>query len=455
MRGVDATGGTAGYPRRTDGPTGSPDRTVFPATSSGLRTEHAGDGTSFDIERVRADFPPLGRDVRPGVPLVYLDSAATSLKPAAVVKAVEDYLAEYPANVHRGLHALSERATEAFEDSREKIARFLGVGDSGQVVFTRGTTDAINLVAQSWGQTALQAGDEILLSELEHHANLVPWQMLARARGVVLKFVELTDDGRLELDSLEAAMTGRVRLVAVTGMSNVTGTVPPLGRIIELARSHGARVLIDAAQSLPHARMDVTRLGADFVAFSGHKLFGPTGVGVLYAGRELLESMPPVMGGGNMVVRVSRESAEWNEVPWKFEAGTPPIAEAIGLGAAVEYLGRLDPEEVAAHERSLLLHAHEVLGRVKGLRILGPRDPGQKGAIVSFTLEGVHPHDIAQLLDRHGVAIRAGHHCAMPLHTRLGIPASARASFTLYNTKREVEHLAAALESINALFRRR
>jgi cysteine desulfurase/selenocysteine lyase len=409
----------------------------------------------LDVQKIRADFPPLAREIRPGVPLVYLDSAATSLKPTAVVEAVAGYLADYPANVHRGLHALSERATEAYEGAREKVARFVATEDPAQVVFTRGTTDAINLVAQSWGQSALQCGDEIVLSELEHHANLVPWQMLARSKGLVLKFVELTDDGRLDFDSLEAAMTDRVRLVAVTGMSNVTGAIPPLERIVELARGRNARVLVDAAQSLPHARLDVTRLGADFVAFSAHKLFGPTGVGVLYAKRELLEDMPPAVGGGNMVVRVSRNDAEWNEVPWKFEAGTPPIAEAIGLGAAIDYLGHLDVGELAAHERSLLSYAHEVLGRVDGLRILGPRDLAQKGAIVSFTLDGAHPHDVAQLLDRQGVAIRAGHHCAMPLHTRLGIPASARASFTMYNTEHEVEHLAAALESIKALFRRR
>jgi cysteine desulfurase/selenocysteine lyase len=386
---------------------------------------------------------------------VYFDSAATSLKPAPVVEAVREYMADYPANVHRGLHTLSERATEAFEGARDKVARFLGVEDSSQIVFTRGTTEAINLVAESWGRTALKPGDVILVSELEHHSNLVPWQMLARSRGVVLQYVDLTDDARLDLDSLEAAMTDRVRLVAVTGMSNVTGTIPPLGRIIELARTCGARVLIDAAQSLPHRRLDLGRLGADFVAFSGHKMCGPTGIGVLFGKRELLEAMPPIMGGGSMVVRVNREWAEWNEVPWKFEAGTPPIAEAIGLGAAVDYLSQFSAEELAAHERALLLHVHDLLARVEGLRIIGPASPEHKGAIVSFTLEGAHPHDVAQLLDRHGIAIRAGHHCAMPLHTRLGLPASARASFFLYNTKAEVEHLARALDSVKKIFRRR
>jgi cysteine desulfurase/selenocysteine lyase len=422
------------------------------ADSSDALTSHL--NASFDVQRIRADFPALKQEVSPGVPLVYLDSAATSLKPAMVVDAVNDYLANYSANVHRGLHSLSERATEAYEGAREKVARFLGADDPAQIVFTRGTTEAINLVAQSWGRTALNPGDVILVSELEHHSNLVPWQMRVRDAGAVLKYVDLTEDCQLDSDSLEAAMTERVRLVAVTGMSNVTGTMPPLERIIELARKSGARVLIDAAQSLPHHRLDVRRLDADFVAFSGHKMCGPTGIGVLYAKRELLEAMPPVMGGGSMVVRVDRHAAEWNEVPWKFEAGTPPIAEAIGLGAAVDYLGGLAPEQVASHERMLLAHAHQVLGQIKGLRIHGPTSLDEKGAIVSFTLEGTHPHDVAQLLDRPGVAIRAGHHCAMPLHTWLGIPASARASFFLYNTVNEVEHLAQAIERVKKLLRR-
>jgi cysteine desulfurase/selenocysteine lyase len=295
----------------------------------------------------------------------------------------------------------------------------------------------------------------ILVSELEHHSNLVPWQMLARNHGVVLRFIELANDAQLDLDSLEELMSPRVRLVAVTAMSNVTGTIPPLRRIIGLAHAHGARVLIDAAQSLAHHRLDVSRLDADFVAFSGHKMYGPTGIGVLYGKRELLEEMPPVVGGGSMVVRVDRQGAEWNEIPWKFEAGTPPIAEAIGLGAAIDYLGQYPHKDVDAHERGLLRYAHDVLSRIDGLRILGPTSLDHKGTIVGFILENTHPHDLAQLLDRHGIAIRAGHHCAMPLHTRLGIPASARASFSLYNTRSEVEHLAQAIDSVKKLLRRR
>jgi cysteine desulfurase / selenocysteine lyase len=417
-----------------------------------VAADHAG---RFDVEEVRAAFPALRQEVSPGVPLIYLDSAATSLKPQQVVQAVLDYMTIYPANVHRGLHTLSERATEAFEGVRDKTARLLGVEDSGQIIFTRGTTEAINLVAQSWGRAELKPGDAIVLSELEHHSNLVPWQMLARERGVELKYVELTDDARLDLDALEAALTDRVRLVAVTGMSNVTGTIPPLERIVEMVHARGARVLVDAAQSLPHHRLNLGRLGVDFVAFSGHKLFGPTGIGVLYGKRELLEAMPPVSFGGSMVVRVDRQRAEWNEIPWKFEAGTPPIAEAIGLGAAIDYLSQFSAQELADHERGLLTHAHDVLGQIASLRILGPADPEQKGAIVSFTMEGTHPHDLAQLLDRHGIAIRAGHHCAMPLHVRLGIPASARASFSMYNTIAEIDRLGVALESIRLLFRRR
>jgi cysteine desulfurase/selenocysteine lyase len=410
--------------------------------------------TSFDVHAVRVDFPALDQAVAPGIPLIYLDSAATSLKPRPVVEAVAEYLAMYPANVHRGLHTLSERATEAFEGAREKIARWLGTDDAGQVIFTRGTTEAINLVAQSWGRTHLQPGEAIVLSELEHHSNLVPWQLLARERGLELRFIPLTDDARLDTVTLEATMSGKVGLLAVTGMSNVTGTIPPLEDLIALAHRCGALVLIDAAQSLPHRRLDLGRLGPDFVAFSGHKLCGPTGIGVLYGKRELLEAMPPSTGGGNMVVRVERERSDWNEIPWKFEAGTPPIAEAIGLGAAIDYLAQFVPADLAAHEQGLLTHAQEVLGRIKGLRILGPMSPSCQGAIVSFTVDGTHPHDLAQLLDRHGIAIRAGHHCAMPLHRRLGIPASARASLYLYNTHDEVDRLAEALESVKTLLRR-
>jgi cysteine desulfurase/selenocysteine lyase len=413
----------------------------------------AAEADLFNPGEVRRDFPCLGTQLRAGVPLVYLDSAATSLKPWPVIRAVQSYDADYPANVHRGLHTLSERATAAYESARARVARFIGAADPAQVVFTRGTTEAINLAAQSWGGTFLRPGDEVVLSVLEHHSNLVPWQMLARRIGLALRFADVTDDGRLELDSFERQLSDRTRLVAITAMSNVLGTIPPLEEVIDRAHRRGALVLLDAAQAMAHLPVDVTALGADFVAFSGHKMCGPTGVGVLYAQREHLEAMPPVIGGGSMVVRVGRDEAEWNEVPWKFEAGTPPIAQAIGLGAAVDYLSRFDRPALWAHERALTAYAHRVLTALAGVRLLGP-EPGQKGGIVAFTVAGVHPHDLAQLVDRDGVAIRAGHHCAMPLHDRLGVAASARASFSLYNTAAEIDRLAEAIERAQRVFRR-
>jgi cysteine desulfurase/selenocysteine lyase len=409
----------------------------------------------LDIDAIRADFPALGQEVHPDIPLVYLDSAATNLKPWPVIRAVQDYDANYPASVHRALHTLSERATQAYESARIRVQRFIGAGDPAEVIFTHGTTESINLVARSWGGTFLEPGDEILLTILEHHANLVPWQMLAQRRGLALKFADMTGDGQLDLESFHQQLSERVRLVAVTAMSNVLGTIPPLVEVIERAHRQGALVLIDAAQGMSPAPLDVTKLDADFVAFSGHKLCGPTGVGVLYAKREHLEAMPPIMGGGHMVVRVDRHGAEWNEVPWKFEAGTPPIAQAIGLGAAVDYLAGFDQSALLAHEQGLACHAERVLSRVAGVRLLGPDpDYAAKGAIVSFLVEGVHPHDLAQLLDRDGIAIRAGHHCAMPLHQRLGVAASARASFALYNTIAEVDQLAEGIERAKSTLRR-
>lgn len=406
------------------------------------------------VEEARDDFPPLQREIRPGVPLVYLDSAATSLKPRAVIEAVEGYLAEYPANVHRGLHALSERATEAYESARETVARFVGAAESAEIVFTRGTTEAVNLVAHGWGRTILKPGDEIVLTLLEHHSNWVPWQMTARATGAVLKFVDITDDGHLDLDAYHRLLeSGRVKLVAVTGMSNVLGTIPPVKAMIASAHAHGALALVDGAQSMPHLETSVARLDADFLAFSAHKMGGPTGVGALYGRRALLEAMEPMLGGGSMIGRVTTTDVTWNEIPWKFEAGTPPIAEVIGFAAAIEYLGQFDLNELLAHERWLTAEAHRVLGEVGGVRILGP-GPAEKGGIVSFTVEGVHPHDLAQLVDRDGVAIRAGHHCAMPLHERLGLTASARASLYLYNNVDDVRALAVSIDRARRLFTR-
>lgn len=410
----------------------------------------------LDVSKIRAEFPALDQEVHPGVALRYFDSAATALKPRTVIQAVDDYFSTYSGNVHRGLHVLSERATEAFEHAREKVARHLGVADAGQIIFTKGTTESINLAARSWGRLALQPGDVIVLSELEHHANLVPWQMIARERGATLRYVDLTDDLEWDLDSYDRLLAdGRVKMVAVTGMSNVTGGRPQVEEIIRRARDAGARTLIDAAQSLAHDRLDVEKLGVDFAAFSGHKVFGPTGIGVLYGKLALLEKMEPIIGGGSMVSRVTRETAEWTDVPNKFEGGTPPIAEVIGLGVAIDFIESLDADAVAQHERRLLRHAHEVLGAIDGMRILGTGDPERKGPIVGFTLEGTHPHDLSQLLDRFGVAVRAGHHCAMPLHDRIGIPASARASLALYNTTDEIDHLGRSLEKIKSMLVRR
>ena len=443
----------AGSPRETTRPSRSRARSeAAPCGPDGANCrEEPGDPT-FDVEAARTEFPALVRDIRPGVSLVYLDSAATALKPWPVIRAVREYDVDYPASVHRGLHALSERATLAYESARERVARFIGASDPACVIFTRGTTESINLAAQSWGGTFLEPGDELLLTLLEHHSNLVPWQMLARERGLTLRFADVTDDGRLDLESFERQLTGRVRLVAITAASNVLGTVPPLEDIAARARELGARILVDAAQAVAHRPIDVETLGVDFLAFSGHKMYGPTGVGVLYARREHLEAMPPMFGGGSMVLRVDRDGAEWNELPWKFEAGTPPIAQAIGLGAAVDFLERFDR---SAYEEALTRHAYRVLSGIDGVRLLGPdpRDEPRAG-IISFLVDGVHPHDLAQLLDRDGVAIRAGHHCAMPLHHRLGLAASARASFAMYNTVADVDRLAGAIERAKWTLRR-
>jgi len=425
----------------------------LPKAVAGVVPSRGHGSAAFDPEMVREDFPPLSWELRPGIPLVYLDSAATSLKPWPVIRAIDEYLATYPANVHRGLHTMSERATEAFELARQKVAHFIGAADSSEVVFTHGTTESINLVAQAWGRTFLKEGDEIILSVLEHHSNIVPWQMLAQQVGAVLKFVDMTDDGRLDFDSYEEQLSDKVRLVAVTGMSNVLGSIPPVHEMVERAHRVGAVVVVDGAQSVPHLPIDVASLDADFLAFSAHKMCGPTGVGVLYGKREHLEAMPPLMGGGNMILRVDRSSSEWNDVPWKFEAGTPAIAEAIGLGAAVDYLEQFDRDALLAHERKLTWHAHRALENVSGVRVLGPA-PWQKGGIVSFSVAGVHPHDLAQLLDREGVAIRAGHHCAMPLHEQMHLPASARVSFSLYNTVEEIDILVHAIEVAKRVFRR-
>ena len=402
-------------------------------------------------ELIRQDFPILQRTVASGAPLVYLDNAASSQKPVAVIQAMDDYYRRYNANVHRGVHTLSEEATAAFEGAREKVARFIHAPHSRQVIFTRGATESINLVAHTWGRANLRPGDEVLITEMEHHANIVPWQILRDQLGFTLRYVPVTDQGLLDLDALDTLLTERTKLFCFVHASNVVGTINPVQYLVQRARAVGATVLIDGAQSVPHMAVDVQALDADFFAFSSHKLCGPTGIGVLYGKRDLLEAMPPFMGGGDMIREVTMAGSKWNSLPYKFEAGTPAIAEGIGLGAAVDYLQSVGMDWVRSHEQEITRYAYTRMSEVEGLRILGP-GPEQRGGLIAFTLEGVHPHDIAALLDRSGVAVRAGHHCAAPLHARYGIPASARASFYLYNTAAEVDVLVEALHKTQEVF---
>ncbi len=406
-----------------------------------------------DLDRsvaLRQDFPILARMIG-DKSLVYLDNAATSQKPATVLAAMDDYYRRYNANVHRGVHTLSEEATAAYEGARLKVARFINAPSEKQVVFTRGTTESINLVAYTWGRANLRPGDEVLITEMEHHSNIVPWQILAEQVGFTLRYIPITDRGLLDLDTLDTLVNERTKLVSFVHASNVVGTINPVATLVAAARAVGAKVLIDAAQSVPHMPVDVQALDADFLAFSSHKMCGPTGLGVLYGKRDLLEAMPPWQGGGDMIREVKLTGSKWNSLPYKFEAGTPAIAEAIGLGAAVDYLNQVGMDWVHAHEQALVAYAYDRLSQVEGVRILGP-EPEARGGLVAFTMEGIHPHDLSAILDREGVAVRAGHHCAQPIHDRLGIVASARASFYLYNTPAEVDRLAAALETAAQVF---
>jgi cysteine desulfurase / selenocysteine lyase len=407
---------------------------------------------SFDVEAVRRDFPILHKPLPNGVPLVYLDTAATAQKPRAVIEKLTECYENYYSNVHRGIHQLGDRVTVELEAAREIIREFIGAAEPEEIIFTSGTTMSINLVAHAWGRKFLKPGDEVLLNEMEHHANLVPWQQAALATGAKLRFIPLTADGRLDLTALDDVLTERTRLVAVTGMSNVLGTINPIDEIVGRAKKFDARVLVDGAQSVPHLATDVRKSQIDFLAFSGHKLFGPTGIGVLYGRRRLLEAMDPFLCGGNMIEEVFKESSTWGELPAKFEAGTLPIAQAIALGTAIDYVSTLGFEAIQAHEHTLTELAHKRLLEIPGVKIYGP-DLDGKGSIVSFTVEGVHPHDLSELVDRKGVAIRAGHHCTMPLHELLNVPATARASFALYNTPAEVEALAEAVQFARKKFR--
>ena len=403
------------------------------------------------IRDIRNDFPILSRKVH-GKPLVYLDSTASSQKPRAVIDAMSVYYETYNANVHRGVYEISEEATAAMEKARVKVARFINARQSKQVIFTRNTTESINLVAYSWGNANITAGDLIILTEMEHHSNLVPWQLLAQRTGARLEFIPVTDDGLLRLDIYEQLLQQHPKLVAFTHMSNVLGTINPVSQMIAQAHAVGAITLIDAAQSVPHLPVDVQGLDADFLCFSGHKMLGPTGIGVLYGKRDLLEAMPPFMGGGDMIRTVGLRESTWNDLPWKFEAGTPAIAEAIGLGAAVDYLKALGMNNVLQHEQELTHYAMEQLQAVPGLTIYGPKAK-QRGGVLSFTLGDIHPHDLASILDQEaGVAVRAGHHCAQPLMERFGLAATARASFYVYTIQEEVDALVQGLHRAIDIF---
>ena len=405
----------------------------------------------LDVLSLRNDFPILKREVSPGIPLVYLDSTATTQKPRSVLEAMEAFYRTNNANIHRGVHILAEESTGMYEQARQKVAKFINAPSAEEVIFTRNTTESINLVAYTWARATLKSGDRIILTEMEHHSNLVPWHMLASERGVVMEFVPVTGEGLLDLEAYRALLTRSPKLVAFSGMSNVLGTFNPVAEMTRLAHAAGAIVLVDGAQSVPHLPVDVQALGVDFLAFSAHKMLGPTGIGTLYGRADLLERMPPFLGGGDMIKTVHLRSFIPNDLPHKFEAGTPAIAEAVGFGAAVDYLNKVGMEAVAAHEQEMVSYALERLEEIPGVKVLGP-SADKKGGVAAFTLEGVHPHDIAQILDRYGIAVRAGHHCAQPLHEKFGITATARASFYIYSLKEEVDALVAGIYKVKEIF---
>jgi cysteine desulfurase/selenocysteine lyase len=408
---------------------------------------------TFEVARIRKDFPILDRTVRDGKPLVYLDSANTSQKPRQVIDAISEFYERHNANIHRATHELGEEATEAYEGARIKVAGFIGTPDETEVVFTKNVSEAINLVAYSIGNAnRLSEGDEIVISEMEHHSNIVPWQLLCQRTGARLRWFSVTPDGRLDLSQADELINERTKIVAVSHQSNVLGTINPVSEIADRAHAAGALVLVDAAQSVPHGLMDVSSIGADFVGFTGHKMCGPTGIGVLWARRELLDELPPFLGGGEMIETVWMDHSTYAAPPHKFEAGTMPIAEAVGLAAAIDYLTEVDLAAARAHEQNLLSHALVALAGIDGLRILGPAEPVNRGSAISFTIEGIHPHDVSQVLDDRGVAVRAGHHCAWPLHRALGVQSSTRASLYLYNTIDEVDALADGIRTAQKFF---
>jgi cysteine desulfurase/selenocysteine lyase len=400
---------------------------------------------ALDVERVAAQFPILRRE-----PLVYLDSAATAQKPQAVLDAIHSALAEHNANIHRGVYPLAQESTEAFEGARHTVARWINAAFE-EVVFTKNATEAINLVAYSWGRANVGPGDTVLITEMEHHSNIVPWQLLCRQTGAELRYVPVTGDGRLDMDALDRALALSPKLVGVVHVSNTLGTINDVETIVARAHRMGSRVLVDGSQAAPHLALDMQRIGADFYAFTGHKVYGPTGIGVLWAKRELLEAMPPFLAGGDMISRVDLQESTWNQLPWKFEAGTSPYAEAVGLGAALDWMGGLGIENIAAHEADVVSYAIERLQEVPGLRIFGPLTQ-PRGPAISFALDGVHPHDVAEILGRDGICVRAGHHCTQPLMRRLGVPATSRASFAAHNTRADADRLVEGLAEVRRIF---
>ena len=412
---------------------------------------------TLDVTRIRKDFPIMERRVRNGSPLVYLDSANTSQKPRQVLDAMADFYERHNANIHRATHQLGEEATQAYEGARAKVVPFIGAAEPAEVVFTKNVSEAINLVAYAMGNArggrfSLGPGDEIVITEMEHHSNIVPWQLLCQRTGATLRWFGVTADGRLDLSNADELITGRTKLVALAHQSNVLGTINPVRAIADRAHAAGALVLVDAAQSVPHMPVDVADLGADFLGFTAHKMCGPTGIGVLWGRRELLEEMPPFLGGGEMIEQVWIDHSTFAAPPHKFEAGTMPIAQAVGLGAAIDYLGEVGLDAVRAYEHGLIGHTLQALEEIEGVRILGPTEPVDRGGAISFTVEGVHPHDVSQVLDERGIAVRAGHHCAWPLHRAFGVQASTRASVYLYNTRDEVDALAEGIRAAQRFF---
>jgi cysteine desulfurase/selenocysteine lyase len=406
--------------------------------------------SKLDVERIRKDFPILQQKVH-GKPLVYLDNAATAQKPQAVLDAIKHYYEAQNANVHRGVHHLSELATSAYEGARKKVKEFINADSTKEIIFTRGTTEGINLVASSYGRANLEEGDEILISTMEHHSNIVPWQILCQQTGAKLRIIPINDDGELILEEYEKLLNERTRLVAVVHVSNSLGTINPIKRIIDLAHDNSVPVLVDGAQALPHSKVDVRKLGCDFYAFSSHKVFGPTGIGVLYAKEAILENMPPYQGGGDMIKSVTFEKTIYNDLPHRFEAGTPNIAGAVGFGKALDYVAGIGHERIAAHEKELLEYATEALSTIESLKIIGTAR--EKASVISFVLDGIHPHDVGTILDREGIAIRTGHHCTQPLMARFNVPATSRASFAFYNTREEIDRLVKGIHNVIAMLR--